>query len=263
VLPEYPAAFWVCAVGAVLLIGVAKAGFGGGVGILAMPLLALMVSVADAAALLLPLLIACDVFAVKHYRSTFDKKSVKRLLPGSVFGIGAGAFFFGYFSQHERALEVGLGCLALVFVCFQVGRAAILGALQQRHPGRLEGALMGAVSGFTSTIAHAGAPPVVIYLLPQQFPRQIFVGTTVIFFASLNLLKLPPYWGLGLFHADILKTALVLAPLAYVGVKLGVFLNERFSDVWFNRVIYGMLAVTAVQLIWGGNLLAMALGDGG
>ena len=120
---------------------------------------------------------------------------------------------------------------------------------------------MGAVSGFTSTIAHAGAPPVVIYLLPQQFPRQIFVGTTVIFFASLNLLKLPPYWGLGLFHADILKTALVLAPLAYVGVKLGVFLNERFSDVWFNRVIYGMLAVTAVQLIWGGNLLA--LGDGG
>ena len=92
-LPEYPAAFWVCAVGAVLLIGVAKAGFGGGVGILATPLLALMVSVADAAALLLPLLIACDVFAVKHYRSTFDKQSVKRLLPGSVFGIGAGAFF--------------------------------------------------------------------------------------------------------------------------------------------------------------------------
>ena len=111
---------------------------------------------------------------------------------------------------------------------------------------------MGAVAGFTSTIAHAGAPPVVIYLLPQQFPRQIFVGTTVIFFASLNLLKLPLYWGLGLFHADIFKTTLLLAPLAYVGVKLGVFLNQQFSDVWFNRVIYGMLVVTAVQLIWGG-----------
>ena len=259
-LPEYPAAFWVCAVAAVLLIGVAKAGFGGGIGILATPLMALTVSVADAAAMLLPLLIACDVFAVRHYRETFDKISVVRLLPGSVLGIGVGAFFFGYFSQHERVLEVGLGCLALLFICFQLGRAAILGALQKRSPGGLEGMVMGAAAGFTSTIAHAGAPPVVVYLLPQQFPRRIFVGTTVIFFASLNILKLPPYWGLGLFHLDILKTTLLLAPLAYAGVKLGVYLNERFSDVWFNRVIYGMLFVTAVQLILGGNLLELALG---
>lgn len=258
-LPEYPAAFWVCAVVAVLLIGVAKAGFGGGIGILATPLMALTVSVADAAALLLPLLIACDVFAVRHYRETFDKISVVRLLPGSVLGIGVGAFFFGYFSQHERVLEVGLGCLALLFICFQFGRTIILGALQKRRPGALEGALMGAAAGFTSTIAHAGAPPVVVYLLPQQFPRHIFVGTTVVFFASLNVLKLPPYWGLGLFNADILMTTLLLSPLAYVGVKLGVYLNERFSDVWFNRVIYGMLFVTAVQLIFGGNLLQMAL----
>ena len=92
-LPEYPVAFWVCAVGAVLLMGVAKAGFGGGVGILAVPLLALTVSLADAAALMLPLLIACDIFAVKHYRGSFDKTSIKRLLPGSVIGIGVGAFF--------------------------------------------------------------------------------------------------------------------------------------------------------------------------
>ena len=259
-LPDYPTAFWLCAVMSVLLIGVAKAGFGGGIGILATPLMALMVSVADAAALLLPLLVACDIFAVKHYRSTFDKTSVKRLLPGSILGIGAGAFFFGYFSQHERVLEVGLGGLALLFVCFQLGRAVIMGALEKRRPGVFEGTLMGAAAGFTSTIAHAGAPPVTVYLLPQQLPRNIFVGTTVIFFASINLLKLPPYWGLGLFHSDILVTTLLLAPLAYVGVKLGVFLNERFSDAWFNRVIYGMLLATAVQLIVGGNLLELALG---
>ena len=119
----------------------------------------------------------------------------------------------------------------------------------------MQGVLMGAASGFTSTIAHAGAPPVVIYLLPQQLPRRIFVGTMVIFFAALNLLKLPPYWGLGLFHVEILKVTLVLSPLAYIGVKLGVLLNERFTDIWFNRVAYGILAVTAAQLILGKNLL--------
>ena len=153
---------------------------------------------------------------------------------------------------------MGLGCLALLFVAFQFGRAALVGMVQKQRPGPLAGVLMGAVSGFTSTIAHAGAPPVVIYLLPQQLPRRVFVGTTVVFFAALNVLKLPPYWGLGLFHADIFKTMLLLAPLAYAGVKLGVFLNQRFSDVWFNRVVYGMLLATAVQLITG-----RGMGSGG
>ena len=68
---------------------------------------------------------------------------------------------------------------------------------------------------------------------------------------------MPPYWALGLFHSDILKAILVLSPLAYVGVKLGVLLNERFTDTWFNRVAYGILAVTAAQLILGKNLLEM------
>jgi uncharacterized membrane protein YfcA len=190
-------------------MGVAKAGFGGGIGIVATPLLALAMPVSDAAALMLPLLIACDIFAVRHYYNSFDGKSVKRLLPGALLGIGAGASFFGYFSQHERILQVGLGVLALLFVLFQLSRAFVLGAAEKRHPGVLEGVLMGTISGFTSTIAHAGAPPVVVYLLPQQLPRNLFVGTTVVFFATINLIKVPPYWGLGLFHIDIFKMTLV------------------------------------------------------
>ena len=114
---------------------------------------------------------------------------------------------------------------------------------------------MGAFSGFTSTIAHAGAPPVVVYLLPQQLSRQQFVGTTVVFFAALNLIKVPPYWGLGLFHYDIFKMTLLLAPLAYAGVKLGVFLNAHCTDLWFNRIVYGVLVLTSIQLITGSSLL--------
>ena len=99
-----------------------------------------------------------------------------------------------------------------------------------------------------------------VYLLPQQLPRQRFVGTTVVFFAALNLIKVPPYWGLGLFHYDIFKMTLLLSPLAYVGVKLGVFLNARFTDVWFNRVVYGVLVLMAAQLIAGASLLNLLLG---
>ena len=234
---------------AVVLMGVAKAGFGGGIGLIATPLLALVLPVSDAAALMLPLLIACDGFAVRHYLRSFHSSSIKRLLPGSLVGVFVGSFFFTFFGNHEQILRVGLGVLALSFVIFQIGRNLLDDAIKKYQPGTAEGLLMGAFSGFTSTIAHAGAPPVIVYLLPQKLPTTQFVGTTVIFFALLNLIKLPPYWALDLFHVDIFKLTLLLSPLAYIGVRLGVFLNRQFSDVWFNRVVHGLLVLTAIQLI--------------
>ena len=234
---------------AVVLMGIAKAGFGGGIGLIATPLLALVLPVSDAAALMLPLLIACDGFAVRHYLRSFHSSSIKRLLPGSLVGVFFGSFFFTFFGNHEQILRVGLGALALSFVIFQIGRNLLDDAIKKYQPGTAEGLLMGAFSGFTSTIAHAGAPPVIVYLLPQKLPKTQFVGTTVIFFALLNLIKVPPYWALDLFHVDIFKLTLLLSPLAYIGVRLGVFLNRQFSDVWFNRVVYGLLVLTAIQLI--------------
>ncbi len=234
---------------AVVLMGIAKAGFGGGIGLIATPLLALVLPVRDAAALMLPLLIACDGFAVRHYLRSFHAYSIRCLLPGALVGVLVGSFFFNFFGNHEQILRLGLGVLALSFVVFQIGRKILTDALKSYKPRTGEGWLMGALSGFTSTIAHAGAPPVIIYLLPQNLPKNQFVGTTVIFFALLNLIKLPPYWALDLFHADIFKLTILLSPLAYTGVRLGVFLNQRFSDVWFNRIVYGLLVLTSIQLI--------------
>jgi uncharacterized membrane protein YfcA len=256
-VPGYPPEFWVLAVFSVVFVGIAKAGFGGGVGVVATPLMALSIPVADAAAIMLPLLIACDAFAVVHYWKRYDKPSIKVLLPGSVAGIAVGAAFFGYFSQNERALQVGLGLLSLAFVAYQGGRTALMGALGRRLPGRAEGVAMGAVAGFTSTLAHAGGPPVTIYLLPQRLPRQVFVGTTVIFFAVINQVKLIPYIGLGFLGASHLATIVILAPLSYIGVRLGIFLNGRFSDLWFNRLVYTILLLTGLQLILGKSLIAL------
>lgn len=258
-MPDYPTAFWVLAAVAVTFVGIAKAGFGGGIGIIATPLMALAIPVTDAAAILLPLLIVCDVFAVAHYRRRFHGRSIKLLLPGAVVGISVGAFFFGYFSGNERVLQVGLGVLSVVFVAFQAARALIFGLLHSRRPPAAEGVAMGAISGFTSTLAHAGGPPVTIFLLPQQLPRDLFVGTTVIFFAAINQIKLIPYIGLGILGAGHLLTILVLAPLSFVGVRLGIYLNRRFSEVWFNRVVYGVLLLTGVQLILGKSFIDLVV----
>jgi len=260
VIPDYPPAFWICAFIAVPFVGIAKAGFGGGVGVLSTPLIALTIPATDAAAIMLPILIACDVFAVNHYRMHFDRRSIKLLLPGALLGISAGALFFGYFRDNQRVLQLGIGLLALSFVLFQTFHAVILGVLEKRRSPPAEGILMGAISGFASTLAHAGGPPVAMYLLPQKLSRDLFVGTTVIFFAAINLIKLIPYSLLGLFKAGNLVTILLLAPLTYVGVRLGIYLNRRFTDLWFNRVVYIVLSLTGLQLLVGRNLLAMLFG---
>ena len=259
--PEYPQIFWIIASLSVVFVGIAKAGFGGGVGVVATPLMALIIPVSDAAAILLPLLIVCDVFAVSHYRKTFDRRSTRLLIPGAAFGIGVGAFFFGYFASNERALQIGLGILSTLFVAYQILRGSLTDTIAKRHPHAAEGVVMGAVSGFTSTLAHAGGPPATIYLLPQKLPRDIFVGTTVIFFAAINQIKLIPYIGLDLLTVGHLGTIAILSPLSYVGVKLGIFLNGRFTDLWFNRIVYSVLLVTGIQLILGRSLIAIVLGE--
>lgn len=250
-LPDYPTGFWITAVAAVILVGIAKAGFGGGVGVIATPLMALTIPVADAAALLLPLLIVIDLLSVRHYRDKFDRPSIKLMLPSAIVGIIIGALFFGFFSDNERILQIGIGVLSLLFILFEVARTRLLSALANQRMPPAAGVALSAVSGFTSTLAHAGGPPAVIYLLPQRLPRQLFVGTTVVFFMAVNLIKLVPYSLLGLLRVGSLTTILILAPLGYVGVRLGIFLNGRFTDLWFNRVIYVLLLLTGIQLIVG------------
>ena len=259
-LPDYPPEFWICAVAAVIFVGIAKAGFGGGVGVVATPLMALTMPVAEAAAIMLPLLMVCDFFSVRHYRGDFDRRNVAILLPAAAVGIAVGIAFFDAFSGNQRVLKAGLGVLGLAFVLFQGVRAALFGVLGKSRPPTWSGLLLGGIAGFTSTLAHAGGPPVTVYLLPQGLPRHTFVGTTVILFAAINLIKLGPYCWLGLYHVGNLMTILVLSPLAYVGVVLGIWLYRRFSDRWFNRLVYGILFITGLQLVLGRSMLEMLLG---
>ncbi len=255
-LPDYPTTFWVTAAFVVLLTGVGKSGFGSGIGALATPLLALTISVADAAALLLPMLIIMDAFTLPHYyrERRFDAHHLRILLFSSVIGIVVGAYFFDTLSHNERAMKFGIGALAVAFVLFQMGRSVIVGALSAQRPAPWVGAIMGALGGFTSTLAHAGGPPVTIYLVPQNLPRDRYVGTTVLLFAAVNLIKLIPYYFLGLLRLGNLGTILLLTPLAFVGVRLGLWLNQRFTNRWFNRFIYTFLFLTGLQLLTGWNL---------
>lgn len=255
--PDYPLLFWPTAAIALVILGMGKSGFGGGLGLLAVPLMSLTIPPVEAAALLLPLLIIMDMFSIGHYRNTFDKRTLWILLPPAVIGIALGGLFFRQFSSDEEALRFGIGVVGLVFVLIQVSRGFILGKLDAYLMPDLLGRTLGLIAGFTSTLVHAGGPPANIYILPQKLPRQIYVGTTVVLWTIVNLIKLIPYAILGLLQIGNLATIVVLAPFCYAGVRLGILLNGRVNEVWFLRLVYTLLFFTALQLIAGRNLITL------
>ncbi len=240
--------FYLFAIPAVLLTGVSKGGFGGGLGGIAVPLMALAISPVQAAAVLLPVLVLMDFFGARVYWGKWDTPNLKIIMPGAMIGIVLGTLTFGWFS--DVAIRILLGGISILFVL-----NTWLGvALRQTQCGRsvAKGTFWSTIAGFTSFIAHTGGPPLMIYLLPQQLDKVAFVATINVFFAVSNAVKLFAYGGLGQFSMLNLTTSLALAPLVPIGVWLGVWLQIRVNHLWFYRITQVCLLLTGIQLIYQG-----------
>ncbi len=240
--------FYLAAIPAVILVGLAKGGFAG-VGVLAMPLLALVMSPIRAASIMLPLLIVQDAISVWFYRHTFDRRNLAIMVPGAAIGIALGYVFASYVS--DAAIELAVGAIAVAFAARHLLHLRKTDIAPTRgHP--VLGVFWGGVAGFVSMIANAGAPPFQVYVLPQRLARDVFVGTGVFFFAAVNWIKTPAFFALGLFTRENLATSLVLLPLAAFATWLGVWLVRRVSVERFYKIIYLTMAGVGLKLIYDG-----------
>ncbi len=239
--------FYAASIPAVLLFGIAKGGFGGGPGVAAVPLMALVMSPVQAAAILLPILCLMDLISLWAYRGKWVLPELRTLIPASMLGILAGTLLFGYMSAAAVKLIIGLVAILFTSHYWLIQRhdsSAAAGYIARGY-----GILGGAAAGFTSFVAHAGGPPISMYLLRRPLDRTQFVATAVVFFAVVNYAKLLPYGWLGQLSADNLGASLILAPFAPIGVGLGVWLHNNVSDRWFFRFVYVLLFVVALKLI--------------
>jgi len=242
--------FYAATVPAILIFGISKGGFGGGLGVLAIPLMALVISPLQAAAILLPILCLMDLFGLWAYRGKWIGAELRILVPASLLGIAVGTLLFEYMSP--AVIRLLLGIVALSFTLqYWVAQNFQRKTEHSVYPATV-GILAAGTAGFTSFIAHAGAPPLNMYLLRRGMDRSQFVGTSVVFFAVVNYVKLVPYAWLGQFDASNLYTALVLSPLAPVGIGAGVWLHNRVSDRFFFRFVYVLLTGVGVKLIYDG-----------
>jgi len=238
--------FYYLAVPVVILVGMSKGGFGGGLGTLAVPLLSLLIDPRLAAAILLPILCGMDAVSLWSFRGTWDKNNLKILLPGALLGTIAGALTFQVTNADMVRLIVGL--LSIYFVGHYLWGKHFLESLNQQQPSSVRGTFWGALAGYVSYIAHAGGPPIAIYLLPQRLSKTALAGTTILFFSIINFIKLIPYAWLGQINGESFFTSLVLLPLAPIGVQLGVYLHNRVSDKVFYWVSYGFLFLAGLKL---------------
>jgi len=239
--------FWGVAVFSVLITGVSKGGFGG-LALLAVPLMALVISPIQAAGIMLPILIVMDWVGVWTYRKHWDRKLLILLLPGAILGIAAGGLLAGY--VDDRIVRIFVGAIAVLFPLYAIFKPHGGDAFIQNN--RPLGFISGIVAGFTSFIAHAGGPPFQAYAIPQNLDKQIYAGTAVMFFFVVNFVKVLPYAMLGQFDQTNLTTSLILIPIAPFGVLFGAWLVKRIDQQLFYRILYGLIFAVGLKLLWDG-----------
>ena len=243
--------FYLAALPAVFLVGMAKGGFGGSISLLGVPLMSLVISPIQAAAIMLPILVTMDIVGLLSYRRTFDPTILKIMIPGGIAGIFIGYLTAAFVTADHVKLIVGL--VAFAFSAnYWIARVAKTDNRPPQPHRPVRGFLWASISGFTSFVSHAGGPPYQMYTLPLKIDKRLFAGTSIIFFSVVNAVKLVPYFHLGQFSAQNLATSAVLLPLAPLATLFGVWAVKKVSQESFYQLMYACVALVSLKLIWDG-----------
>jgi len=244
--------FYAVAMPAVILIGLSKGGFGGALGVVGVPLMALAMPPVQAAAILLPILILMDIAALWAWRGVSrDWRTFRILIPGALVGIGIGWLTAAMVA--EAAVKLIVGFIAFGFVARWFWQK-YAGSDHPRDHNVLAGTFWGMVSGFTSFVAHAGGPPYQVYTLPLRQDPKLYTATSVVFFAVVNAVKLVPYFALGELDTSNLTAAAILMPVAAIATVAGAAMIKRMRAEVFYPIVYALIFVLSLKLIWDGVL---------
>lgn len=227
----------------VLLIGISKSAFAGALGVFAVPLLMLKFSAVESITLMLPLLIIADIMSVRSFWRKWDASLLVKLIPGAIVGIVLANLMMSYVNSDFLRAIIAFICItfALKNICFKQLKLAFLDTSFGAY-------FMSASSGLTSTLVHAGGPPLIIYFTAIGLTQTKFVATAAAFFAVMNLIKLAGVLSLGLLSFDTVLTAMAFFPLAFVGNWLGVNINKRLNKQLFLHLMNYLLLVLGIYL---------------
>src|SRR5687768_11739896 len=227
------------------LIGFSKGGFGG-LGALLTPILALVLPVASAVGVLLPMLMIGDVFAVYMYWKEWDFDLIKRMLPDGVVGALAGTALLSWLPPDS--LRIALGIFVLVLVVYKLLSDRIQAIRYDPRPWHAPAA--GFLAGVASGMFNYGGPAVSSYLLLQKLKPRPFIATTAIYFALLNLIKVPGFLYTGVLNVPLLFSLWWVFPFIPVGIWVARITLTRVSPSAFEWIIIVLLIFSSLWLLW-------------
>lgn len=245
---ELTAATIVVAFIGVFLICFMKGAFGGGFSIVGIPLLSMVMDPVTAGGLLAPLFIAMDLFAMRYWKpSTWSRPDLVLLVPGLLVGIGCGYFLFRALDHRVIAIVMAVVTLAFVGLWFAGGADVTI-----RPRSKPKAVTAGLASGVTTMVAHSGGPPLAMYLLPLGLSKELYAGTTSMFFTVGNIVKAGPWLLLARPTTDMMALMAICLLAIPSGVWLGWRLHGALDQRQIYRACYGLLVVTAIKLLWDG-----------
>ena len=227
-------------------MGISKAGFPG-MSLVHVLVFALVFGARNSTGIILPMLIAADVFAVRAFRQHAQWIYIRRMLPAAVAGIVVGFALMG--RLDEKAFAPLIGSIVLVLGVLQAGRMARPDLLADVPHSQPFAWTMGLLAGITTMLANAAGPVVTLYALSVSLPKFELVGTIALFFFIVNLIKVPFSAWLGLIRADTLMLNLIFVPVVYVGIAIGRWLTHRVSQRLFDGLLLAFAFVAALRLI--------------
>jgi uncharacterized protein len=226
---------------ATLLIGLSKGGLGGPVPVtLIAPLLSQIMPVPQAIGITLPLLIFADIFALRLYWNKWDMRYIKLMLPLGLVGIVMGAWVLA--NLDDLSLRRLLGLFTLIAVIYKLVSSSLKSL--EYSPRDWHAYVVGWASGFGAAVANVGAPPFTAYMLLQKLDPVTFIGTTTLFFAVANIVKLPLYLQSNTVDLHQILSVAWTFPIIPVGVWLG-----RRAVNWFNPKYFEWLMVILLFIV--------------
>ncbi len=242
---------WVLAVVAAVIVGLSKTGLPG-LGVFAVAIFANILPAKSSTGALLPLLIVADVVGVATYRRHAVWRHLIRLFPWVGMGVLIG--FWAMDRMDDHGMRRLIGVIVLLMVALHLWRDAMKQRTGADQPDHLPHSLwfaatMGLLAGFTTMVANAAGPVMIIFMLAIGLPKLEFLGTGAWFFMLVNWFKAPFSAWQGLINLESLAFNLSLAPVVILSAWMGRAIAHRLPQVWFARLTMLLTVVAGVRLL--------------
>lgn len=239
---------WVLGALGAIFVGLGKGGLPGMGNITVALYLLILPDPKLSVGVLLPILSAADIFAVRIYRRHASWEHLKKLFPWAILGLIIG--YFSFQKLNSQQVKILIGGMLILFTIVHLVRTFVYRFDESNVPDNVFfRGFVGVMGGFATMIANAAGPIAAFYFLAMRLPKYAFIGTTAWFFLVINIIKVPFMIDLGIINGTWLPFSLAMMPFAIASTFVAPKIVKHINQKWFEGLIWFFIVVAGVKLL--------------